>query len=133
MKSRILIALLGLIIVIAALVGLYIYSSQRIDYSSIDYIKKMQKGHNEFLDLANDIGVSSADDLGYRVNGEYDITIFYGQQTIEVNRSAFESAEFRERLAAIGVEIKSKKLDDGSVKYRVTYWDDVIDEFDLVY
>lgn len=132
MKYRIGVAVFGLMLGIGALVGLYIYSMQRIDYSAIDYIKEMQTGQNEFLDLANDIGVKSADDLGYRVNSDYNLTIFYGQQTIEVSRAAFESEEFRERLKQIGVEIKSKTSDD-SIKYQVTYWGVPIDRFDLVY
>lgn len=132
MKYRIGVAVFGLMLGIGALVGLYIYSTQRIDYSAIDYIKEMQTGQNEFLDLANDIGVKSADDLGYRVNSDYNLTIFYGQQTIEVSRAAFESEEFRERLKQIGVEIKSKTSDD-NIKYRVTYWGVPIDRFDLVY
>lgn len=132
MKYRIGVAVFGLMLGIGALVGLYIYSTQRIDYSAIDYIKEMQTGQNEFLDLANDIGVKSADDLGYRVNSDYNLTIFYGQQTIEVSRAAFESEEFRERLKQIGVEIKSKTSDD-SIKYQVTYWGVPIDRFDLVY
>lgn len=132
MKYRIGVAVFGLMLGIGALVGLYIYSTQRIDYSAIDYIKEMQTGQNEFLDLANDIGVKSADDLGYKVNSDYNLTIFYGQQTIEVSRAAFESEEFRERLKQIGVEIKSKTSDD-SIKYQVTYWGVPIDRFDLVY
>lgn len=133
MRGRIGIAVVGLVVIIGVLVGLYIYSAQRIDYSTIDYIKEMQKGKNDFLDLANDIGVSSADDLGYRVNSEYNLTIFYGKQTIQVSRNAFESEEFRKRLSEIGVEIKSKKNDDSTVKYRVTYWGDPIDKYDVVY
>lgn len=134
MKSRILIAVLGLVLAVGALVGLFVYSSMRIDYSTVDYIESMQKGKNDFLDLANDIGVSSADDLGFRVNGDYNLTIFYGQQTIEVSRPAFESAEYRERIAKIGLEIKSKtNKEDGTIKYRVTYWGEPIDQYDLVY
>lgn len=128
LRAKIPLCVAALVIVLGACCCLYYYTSVRVDTSSIEYIKSMQKGPNEFLDLANDINVESADDIGYIVNGEYSINIYYGDQVIEMNRNCFSSSEYRDALASIGIRVLSKKLDDGSILYKVTYWDEPVVE-----
>lgn len=128
MKQRILVAIVGLVLVISALVAIFIYETYRIDYSSINHIKGAQRGPNEFSDLANDICVTSADDINYIVKGRFHIQINYGRQVIDMNVTSFKSKEFHDRLKEIGIVVKYHENDDGSILYRVTYWDEVVEE-----
>lgn len=128
LRAKIPLCVAALVLVLGACCGLYYYTSVRVDTSSIEYIKSMQKGPNEFLDLANDINVESADDIGYIVTGEYSLNIHYGDQVIEMNRNCFSSSEYHDALASIGIRVLSKKLDDGSIIYKVTYWDEPVVE-----
>lgn len=128
LRAKIPLCVALLVIVLGACCGLYYYTSVRVDVSTIEYIESMQKGPNEFLDLARDINVESVDDIGYIVTGEYSLNIYYGDQVIEMNRNCFKSSEYRDALATIGIRVLSKKLDDGSIIYKVTYWDDPVVE-----
>lgn len=131
-KSQILLAFFVLALLAGALIGLYAFSAVRVDTSTIDYIQGMQKGPNDFLDLANDINVSSADDVGFIVEGEYSINIHYGDQIIEMNRNCFKSEEYREALAGIGINVYTHENEDGTILYRVTYWGEDVDEYSRV-
>lgn len=132
LRSKVVAAVLLLCVVLGTCWGLYYYTSVRIDTSTIEYIESMQKGPNDFLDLANDINVESADDIGYVVEGNYHINIHYGDQVIEMNRNCFSSDSYKAALAQIGIEVKFKENDDGTVKYRVTYWDTPVTQLSLV-
>lgn len=132
LKAKIIFAVFALIVVLGACCGLYYWTSVRVDTSTIEYIRSMQKHPNEFLDLAHDINVKSAADIGYVVKGEYHINIHYGDQIIEMNRNCFKDADYRSQLKAIGVAVKSKKKEDGNVIYRVTYWGEPVTEWSLV-
>ena len=128
LRAKIPLCVALLVIVLGACCGLYYYTSVRVDTSTIEYIESMQKGPNKFLDLARDINVESVDDIGYIVTGEYSLNIYYGDQVIYMNRNCFKSSEYRDALATIGIRVLSKKLDDGSIIYKVTYWDDPVVE-----
>lgn len=133
MRGQIGAALFMLFVVIALIGGLYYYMDHRIDYSSIDYIKSCQRGPNNFSDLANSINVQSANDVGYQVKGKYHLNILYGDQVIDIPKPAFFDDEFIRRIGEIGIEFKYKEdPETGEVKYRVTYWDEVIDEYSLI-
>lgn len=131
-KSQILLAFFVLALLAGALIGLYAFSAVRVDTSTIDYIQGMQKGPNDFLDLANDINVSSADDVGFIVEGEYSINIHYGDQIIEMNRNCFKSEEYRSALEGIGINVYTHENEDGTILYRVTYWGEDVDEYSRV-
>lgn len=133
MRSQIISALFILLIVLAGLGGLYFYMTNRIDYSTIDYIKECQRGPNSFSDLANSINVQSVNDVGYQVKGKYHINIMYGDMVIDVPKPAFFDDEFIRRIGEIGIEYKFKENEEtGEVKYRVTYWGEVCDEYSLI-
>lgn len=133
MRSQIGAALFLLIVAIVAIGGLYFFMNNRIDYSSIDYIKSCQRGPNNFSDLANSINVHSADDVGYQVKGKYHLNILYGDMVIDVPKPAFFDDEFQQRIGEIGIKIKYKENEEtGEVKYRVTYWDAILDEYSKV-
>lgn len=131
-KTQIVLAALGLFIVIVALVGLYVYQNNRVDMSTIEYIQSMQKGPSDFLDLANDINVSSADDVGFIVNSEYNINIHYGSQILEMNRKCFMSEQYRKGLEKIGILVYTHVNEDGSILYKVTYWGEEVDQYSKV-
>lgn len=132
MRAQVILALVSIVFVVAILIAIYVFTSMRIDYSAVEHIKSLQLGPNNFADLSGDIGVTSANDLGYTVEGEYHIMIYYGKQVIKVPPTAFESKEFRTALKGIGIEIFHHVNDDGSILYKVTYWGEPIDEFSLV-
>ena len=131
-KTQIAIAAVGLFIAAAAFIALYIYQGQRVDMSTIEHILTLQKGPNDFLDLANDIGVESSDDIGFIVEGEYDINIHYGRQIIEMNSNCFMSEEFRQGLERIGILVYTHENEDGSILYKVTYWGEEVDQYSRV-
>lgn len=133
MKRNIAVMAFGMLLAVAALVGIYWYMYWRIDYSTINYIKAAQKGAYNFSDLAGDIDVHELNDLGFEVRGEYDILIHYGRQVIKVNKQCLMSDEWKQRVGAIGIKVQFKKDKDGRpVKYRVTYWDTPIQEWTVV-
>lgn len=131
-KIQIVAAVLGLFIVVSTFLALYIYQGQRVDMSAIEHILSLQKGPNDFLDLANDINVESVDDIGFIVEGEYDINIHYGSQVIEMNSNCFTSKEFRQGLERIGILVYTHENDDGSILYRVTYWGDEAEQYSRI-
>ena len=131
-RTQILLAFLGLLLVIAALIGVYVYQSTYVNTSTIEYIYSMQKSPNKFLDLANDINVSSVDDIGFIVNGEYNINIHYGSQIIEMNKNCFNSDAYRNELSKIGIKVFTHVNEDSSVLYRVTYWDEDVDQYSFM-
>lgn len=133
LKRNIVVAFIGLLFMVVVIIGIYYWMYVRIDYSAIDYIKTMQRGANRFSDLAGDIGVESVNDLGFEVKGDYDLLIHYGRQVIKVNKQCLESKEWRQRVGAIGIRIYSKELEDtGEIVYKVTYWDEPIEEWTLI-
>lgn len=133
LKRNIIITFIGLLFVSLCLILIYWWMFVRIDYAAIDYIKTMQRGPNNFSDLAGDIGVESIDDIGFEVKGKFDILIHYGKQVIRCNKSCLESQEWKTKAKAIGIEVKFKLDEDGNVvAYRVTYWGDPVQEWSLV-
>lgn len=133
MRNQIFSALFILVIVLIGLGGLYYFMEHRIDYSTIDYIKDCQRGPNNFSDLANSINVKSVNDVGYQVKGKFHINIMYGDMVIDVPKPAFFNDEFKQRIGEIGIEYKYKENEEtGEVKYRVTYWGDICDEYSTV-
>ena len=133
-KYKILLGAIALVITCAGCYAFYYYTDNRVETATIEYIKSMQKSPNEFLDIANDINVSSADDVGFIVRGRYSIDICYGDQIIRMTKKCFESDEYKQMLSEIGIEVKFKvdPNDAGNIKYRVTYWGDVVKELSLV-
>ena len=133
MKHNIVIATIGFILVVLCLVALYLFEYARIDYSTIDYIKSMQKSANNFLDLSGDIGVTSYEDLGFEQKSDYDLLIHYGKQVIKVNKWCLESTAWRNRVGAIGLKVYSR-VDPETDKreYRITYWDEEIEQWSRV-
>lgn len=132
MKRNIIVTFVALCLVCAVLIGIYWWMYVRIDMSAIDYIKTMQKGPNNFSDLAGDIGVQSIEDLGFEVKGKLNILIHYGKQVIRVNKNCLNSSEWKTKAKQIGIEVKFKIDDEGEYHYRVTYWGDPITEWSLV-
>lgn len=133
LKRNIIIMFVGLVFICIVIIGIYFYEYARIDYSAIDYIKTMQRSANRFSDLAGDIGVESADDLGFEVRGKYDLLIHYGRQVIVVNKRCLMSDEWRQRVGAIGIKVYMREDEEtGNVQYKVTYWDTEIDQWTLV-
>lgn len=132
-KQNIVLAFIGLLLVVGVLVAIYMWDYTRIDYSTIDYIRGLQKAPNNFLDLSGDIDVHSYEDLGYEVKGEYDILIHYGKQIVKVNKQCLESDEWRSRVGEIGIKVYSR-LDEetGERLYRITYWNNDIEEWSRV-
>lgn len=132
-KNQVLLAALALFICVCALVGIYVYTEFRVDTSTIDYIYSMQKSPNEFLDLSNDINVSSVDDVKYIIEGEYKLRIYYGDQVIEMNRNCFKSDEFRNKLSQIGVKVYTHEdTETNEILYRVTYWEQDCTEYSRI-
>ncbi|MCM1215072.1 MAG: hypothetical protein NC548_11195 [Lachnospiraceae bacterium] len=132
MKRNIIVVFIGICIVCAALIGIYWWMYVRIDYAAIDYIKSMQRGANNFSDLAGDIGVTDINDLGFEVKGKFDILIHYGKQVIRCNKNCLNSKEWKQKAKAIGIEVKFRINKDESIDYRVTYWGEPIQEWSLV-
>lgn len=132
MRAQVIVALVGIVLVVAALILLYLYDYNRLDYSTINHIKELQVAPNSFTDLSGDIGVQSVNDVGFEVEGEYNMSIYYGKQVIKVPPTAFKSDEFRSRLEEIGIKIYHHVNDDGSIIYRVTYWGEDTEEYSLV-
>lgn len=132
MKNKIIAASVCLVLSIFTIVALYVYLTYRIDYSAINHIKKAQIGANKFADMADDISVESVDDIYFIVRSKFDIQIHYGKQIINMNLTCFKSDEFHERLSEIGIEVKFREKDDGTIEYRVTYWGEKVEEKALI-
>ena len=132
-KRNIIFSFIFMLFALMSVVGIYWYSYVRIDYSSIDYIKSLQKGPKVFTDLSGDIGVDSVDDLGFEVKGEYDILIHYGKQIIKVNKQCLMSDEWKNKAEAIGIKVLSRVDKDTNKRlYRITFWGDEVDEWSRV-
>lgn len=132
-SRNIVFAAIAFMFVVFALILVYLYDYTRIDYSSIDYIEGLQKGPSNFLDLSGDIGVESAEDLGYEVKGEFDILIHYGKQVIRVNKQCLDSEEWNRRAAKIGIKVYTKISEEtGERLYQVTYWGEKITRWSRV-
>ena len=132
LKRNIAVASNGFLLVVLALIGIYVYMNFRIDTSSMEYIRQFQKGAFNFIDLANDIGVSSIDDIGYEVKGKYNILIHYGKQVIKVNERCLRSEDFKAKASAIGLKILTHENEDGTVMYKITCWDQPCTEWSRV-
>lgn len=131
-KSQIIIAALAFTLCTAGLVGVYYYTENRIDMSAIEHIAGFQVAPNEFVDLANDIGVESSEDLGFLVKSDYNIIIYYGKQIIKMNPNCFASQEYRNALEEIGINVYTRESDDGTIEYMVTYWGEAIEQYTRV-
>lgn len=122
-KRNIAVAATSVFLVVLVLVAMYLYTSYRIDTTSMEYIRQFQKGAFNFIDLANDIDVHSIDDIGYEVKGDYNLLIHYGKQVIKVNKRCLMSDDFKAKAAAIGLKILTHEDEDGNVLYKITCWD----------
>lgn len=131
-KQQIAFAVILLSLAVTIFLGLYWYLATRVDTSTIDYIYSFQKGAYHFNDLSDDIDVDSIDDLGFEVKGEYELVIHYGKQVIKVNKQCLDSKEFHQKLERIGLVIKHKVLEDGTILWRIESWDEPITEWDYV-
>lgn len=128
-KYKILIGAIGLAIVMSVLVGFYYYTDNREDTKTVEYIIGMQKSPNVFMDIANDINVSSADDVYYIVRGKYNIEIHYGDQIIRMTKACFTDESYRALIAKIGLEVQVHVADETkNVEYHVTYWGTPVEE-----
>lgn len=125
-------AFFTVVLVAGALLAFYFFTEHRIDYSAIDHIKELQMGPNHFSDISGDICVNSADDVGFEVKGDYNLIVYYGKQVIKIPPEAFQSQEFRDALGKIGIKLYYRVGDDGTIMYKVTYWDEPIDQYSLV-
>ena len=133
-KRNIGVAFTGLALVVTVLVIIYAYLFNRVDYSTLDYIARYQKGAFRFMDLAGDICVTSVDDIGYVVKGKYDIVIHYGKQVIAMHESCFNDETFRKKCKAIGLVVLTHEDEDtGEVMYKVTCWDQPVTEWSRTY
>jgi hypothetical protein len=131
-KQQILIAAFALFLGVAALVSIYAYMSLRIDTSTIEHIKTLQRSPGKFIDPGNEINVDSIDDIGFIVLDDYSINIYYGDQVIEMNRNCFKSEAYRNLLSEIGIDVYTHENDDGTILYKVTYWGEEITQFSRV-
>ena len=132
-RKQLIIASVAFLVMVAILVGIYVYVSYfNVNTSSIDYIYSMQTGQNKFRDLAGDINVKSADDIHYKVNGDWNIIIQYGDQYIAMNHAAFRSEDYRAKLAKIGIHVYTHVDAKDIIEYKVTYWDDPIEEYSII-
>ena len=117
------------LLVMAALAGAFVYSSYRVDTSSLSHILQLQSGKNDFGPLGkNEIGVESVNDVRYVVNGPLNISIYYGRQVINMPPKAFENEHFKQLLQQVGIKVLTHDNGDGTYKYKVTYWGDLCEE-----
>lgn len=133
LKRNIALGFIAVVVVAIIFLGIYYAMFMWVDTSSIDYIKSNMRGANAFTDMAGDIKVSSVDDIGYEVVGEYRLNIRYGEQIVKVNKNCLKSEMWLEKAKGIGLEIKTKKdKETGEIKYRVTYWGEPVQEYSLI-
>lgn len=133
-KRNIVVSFTGLALVVVVLILIYVYMTIRVDYSTLDYIGRYQKGAFQFMDLAGDICVTSIDDIGYEVKGKYNIVIHYGKQVIAMNERCFSDETFRQKCKRIGLVILTHEDEDtGEVLYKVTCWEQPVTEWSRVY
>lgn len=129
LTKPIIIAGVFFLLIMAALAGAFVYSAYRVDTSSLKHILTLQAGKNDFGPLGkNEIGVESANDVRYVVNGPLNISIYYGRQVINMPPKAFESEQFKELLKQVGVRVLTHDNGDGTYAYKVTYWGDPCEE-----
>lgn len=126
---KILICVFGILLMTIGIILVNYTLSSSPDVSTIKHIRETIKND----DIAGEIGVSSADDIGFYVKGEYNILIYYGRQTINVTRKAFFSKEYREELSTIGIEIQYRVDEEtGEILYRVLYRGTPVDQYSYV-
>lgn len=133
LRRNILLGFIGTLIVNILLVLVYYYIFLYVDYSTINYIKSNMRGANSFTDMAGDIKVESADDIGYEVVGEFRLNIRYGEQIVKVNKNCLKSEKWKLAAKGIGLEIKYRVDEEtGDIKYKVTYWGTPVTEYSLI-
>ena len=132
-RKQLILASIALLLVVSALVGIYVYSAYfNVSTASIDYISSMQKGKNKFQDMAGDINVKSVEDIHYKVNSDWNIVIKYGDQYITMNHAAFRNSKYRAKLSNIGIHVYTHVNADKTVEYKLTYWDDPVEEYSII-
>lgn len=97
--------------IILILLGVYWYVDTNTvsdPYASINLIKSKINGRGELQDYDNEIGVTSIDDIGYKMK-DGKIQIHYGKIVIIVGKDELKSKDFNRALLDVGIEIKKKK------------------------
>lgn len=132
-RSQVFIAAFAFLAVVCIGGAIWWMQYNEVDYSSVRFIKGYQKSANNFNDISGAINVSSADDIGYTVEGDMRLRIKYGDQTIKVSPKAFEDSAFMAELAGIGIEIKYREdPETGKLQYKVTYWKTQVQQYDVI-
>lgn len=133
-KWRVLVASIFMFIAVAVLGGLYAYMTYfRVNYGPLNHILDLQSSPGEFMDIGNDINVSSPDDVKYIVNGNYLIDIHFGDQIISMNKECFKDDEYRSKLDQIGIKVLTHEDEEtGKVKYKITYLGERIEQLSRV-
>ena len=132
-KSQVFIAAFALLLVVGVGGFIWYYQSNEVDYTSVRFIKQYQKSANNFADISGAINVSSADDIGYVIEGKMRLRIMYGDQTIKVTPKAFQDEAFLAELKGIGIEIQHRtNPETGNLQYRVTYWGTPVTQYTTI-
>ena len=130
--KRIAVVVMFLVVAGAAVFGIFYYTAVRIDDSVVDELIAAQKGPYKFVDVANDIGVASVEDLGFVNNGDWNVSLYYGKKIIKINKRALESQEFKDKLKQLGIVVMFREDDEGKVQFRITSWDEEVTQWSRV-
>lgn len=131
--SKVIIAAISFLLVAGVAGAIWYYQSTAVDYTTVRFIKQYQKSRNNFNDISGMINVEGVDDIGYTIEGDMNLRIKYGDQTIKVTPKAFADNQFLTELAGIGIEIMYRTdPDTGKLQYRVTYWGEPVSLYQVI-
>lgn len=129
------IAALAIVVVIGAIiaVGLTYYSDNKTNYDVIKLIHDRQKRPNEFIDMDGQVGVTDVHNLGYILK-DSKIELHYGVQVIDIPYRTLDDSDWMDALGTIGIKVYRRVNEEtGKTEYRLTYWDETIQEWSKVY
>lgn len=128
--TRALIVVSGIVLLLLFGGGLVatVYMGSRADTKPIEQIRANMLAPNKFYTGETTVGVKSVDDLGYILKSRV-IELHYGKIVVNIPYKALSNKEYMDELSDIGINVYRRKIDDNSYEYRLTYWDEVIEEW----
>lgn len=130
--KRIGVITLLIVVVGVAVFGIYYLLDTRVDISIIEEIRDAQKGPYKFSDIGNEIDAHSIEDIGFKDNGDWNISLYYGKKVIKINKNCMEDQDFMSALKDIGIEMKFREDENGTPQYKITCWGEEVQQWSRV-
>lgn len=131
MSLKIIFAGIVVFLAVAVYFGAEYYSNNKLDYSAIETIKSNMRGPGRFYTGETTVCVDSVDDIGYVLKPSA-INLYYGKILVNIPYSALKDEEYLTALSEIGIKIYTRVDEEENTQYRITYWDETVQEWSRV-